>query len=159
MKPDFLTSSFVALRNKLHRCALSLLHNEDDALDALQDTYCRLRLKPEPQSDDEARYKLFAVLHNICIDQLRRNALLRNETIEENSASVEPSSADDPQRLQTLLMSGLTDIQRKIVAMVANEQMEYDQIARELNMTEGAVRTALCRARMKMRENYNILEK
>lgn len=159
MKPDFLTSSFVALRNRLHRCALGLLHNEDDALDALQDTYCRLREKSEPQSDDEARNKLFAVLHNICIDRLRRSALLRTELIEENSASVDPNPADDTATLQILLMKGLTDTQRRIVRMVADEQMEYDRIASRMGMTEGAVRTALSRARMKMRENYKKLEK
>lgn len=159
MKPDFLTSSFIALRYRLHRCAIAFLHNEEDALDAVQDAYCRLFEKDSPGSDSEARNKLFAVLHNICIDRLRRAALLRTESVEEDSASVEPSLGDDPRLLQELLMKGLGKVQRQIVSMVANEQLEYAEIAARLGMTEGAVRTALSRARVKMRENYINLEK
>ncbi len=159
MKPDFLTSSFLALRHKLHLSALSFLHNDEDARDALQDTYIRLLEKGPVSTDTEARNKLFAVLHNVCIDRLRRAATLRTEPVDETSATVEQPFGEDPARLQELITQGLSDIQRHIVALVANEQMEYDAIARRLGMTEGAVRTALSRARMKMRENYNKLQR
>ncbi|MDE6271492.1 MAG: hypothetical protein K2M31_00595 [Muribaculaceae bacterium] len=42
MKTDNLTSSFLALRDKLHRSALGFLKNDEDARDALQDTFCNL---------------------------------------------------------------------------------------------------------------------
>ena len=42
MKTDNLTSSFLALRVKLHRSALGFLKNDEDARDALQDTYFNL---------------------------------------------------------------------------------------------------------------------
>lgn len=72
MKTDNLTSTFMALRDKLHRSALRFLSNDEEARDALQDTYLRLWAKGPVESDAEARNKLFAVLRNICIDRLRR---------------------------------------------------------------------------------------
>ncbi len=72
MKPDNLTSTFMALRDKLHRSALRFLSNDEEARDALQDTYLRLWMKGSVESDAETRNKLFAVLRNICIDRLRR---------------------------------------------------------------------------------------
>ncbi|MDE5842287.1 MAG: sigma-70 family RNA polymerase sigma factor, partial [Muribaculaceae bacterium] len=42
MKKDNLTYSFVALRSKLHQSALTLLKNDEDAKDALQDAFFNL---------------------------------------------------------------------------------------------------------------------
>ena len=42
MKTDNLTYSFLALRDKLHRSALRFLKNDEDARDALQDTFFNL---------------------------------------------------------------------------------------------------------------------
>ncbi|MDE6578340.1 MAG: hypothetical protein K2J82_07595 [Muribaculaceae bacterium] len=39
MKTDQLTYSFLSLRDKLHRSALKILKNDEDAKDALQDTF------------------------------------------------------------------------------------------------------------------------
>ena len=71
MKKDNLTSSFMALRDKLHRSALGFLKNDEDARDALQDTFLNLWRRGSVESDAEARNKLFAVLRNVCIDRLR----------------------------------------------------------------------------------------
>ena len=43
METDVLTSSFMTLRDKLHRIALSYLESDEDARDALQDTWLKLR--------------------------------------------------------------------------------------------------------------------
>ena len=72
MKTDNLTSSFLALRDKLHRSALGFLKNDEDARDALQDTFFNLWRDGGAETESEARNKLFAVLRNICIDRLRR---------------------------------------------------------------------------------------
>ena len=68
MKTDNLTSSFLELRDKLHRSALGFLKNDEDARDALQDTFFNLWRNGGAETDTEARNKLFAVLRNVCID-------------------------------------------------------------------------------------------
>ena len=72
MKTDNLTSSFLELRDKLHRSALGFLKNDEDARDALQDTFFNLWRNGGAETDTEARNKLFAVLRNVCIDRLRK---------------------------------------------------------------------------------------
>lgn len=62
MKTDNLTSSFLALRDKLHRSALGFLKNDEDARDALQDTFFNLWRIGGAETENEARNKLFAVL-------------------------------------------------------------------------------------------------
>lgn len=81
MKTDNLTSSFLALRDKLHRSALRFLKNDEDARDALQDTFFNLWREGSIQTENEARNKLFVVLRNICIDRLRKpQTLLLDES-------------------------------------------------------------------------------
>ena len=64
MKKDVLTSSFFDIRSKMHRIAMRLLHNDEDAKDAVQDTFEKLWSKIKIKSEEEARYKLVHILHN-----------------------------------------------------------------------------------------------
>lgn len=57
MKKDVLTSSFLDIRSKMHRIAMRLLHNDEDAKDAVQDTFEKLWSKIKLKSGEEARYK------------------------------------------------------------------------------------------------------
>ena len=72
MKIDVLTSSFLGLRDKLHHIALNYLESDEDAKDALQDTWLKLRNKGEMETTSEARNKLVTVLRHVCIDRLRK---------------------------------------------------------------------------------------
>lgn len=76
MKTDNLTSSFLALRDKLHKSALRFLKNDEDARDALQDTFFNLWRNGTVETEAEALSKLFVVLRNICIDRLRKPQIL-----------------------------------------------------------------------------------
>lgn len=58
MEQDILTSTFMNLRNKLHRIALRYLQNDEDAKDVLQDTWLRLKLKNPVSDSDEAKINL-----------------------------------------------------------------------------------------------------
>ena len=72
MEIDMLTSSFLCLRDKLHHIALRYLGSDEDAKDALQDTWLKLRDKGEFETTIEAKNKLVTVLRNVCIDHLRK---------------------------------------------------------------------------------------
>lgn len=62
-------------------------------------------------------------------------------------------------RYESLLTTGLTDIQRQIYTLVTQEGMEYDAIASLLKMSVEAVRMNMSRARRRIIENYKRLEK
>lgn len=159
MNTDHLTSSFIALRGRLYRSALALLKDDEDASDALQDTFLNLWKSSEVQTDKEAASKLFFVLRNVCIDRLRRRRTVSIEAEHTVSMKVDPSSGEDIRHLESLLTAGLTDLQRKVYTMSVHRSMDYSDIADELEMTEGAVRAQMCRARKKISENYRILNK
>ena len=159
MKTDNLTSSFMALRDKLHRSALGFLKNDEDARDALQDTFFNLWRDGKVQTETEARNKLFAVLRNICIDKLRKPRTLRLDDANFDKLEINPQSYEDIGKYESLLTSGLTDIQRKIYSLVTHDGMEYEAIAVTLKMSVEAVRMNMSRARKKIRDNYNNLEK
>ncbi len=157
MKTDNLTSSFLALRDKLHRSALGFLKNDEDARDALQDTFFNLWRGGTVETEAEARNKLFTVLRNICIDRLRKPQTLHLD--ESNIERLEVYSYEDIGKYESLLTTGLTDMQRQIYCHVTHDGMEYEEIAETLNMSVEAVRMNMSRARKKIRVNYNHLNK
>lgn len=159
MKQDKLIYSFLSLRDKLHRSALGFLKNEEDAKDALQDTFLNLWKNGPFTSDLEAANKLFKVLRNICIDRLRKPMMISVNEYDPDSITVTPDFSEDMERFESLLYTGLTDIQLNIYTLVAKEGMEYADIASELNMTIEAVRMNMSRARKKIRENYQKLNR
>lgn len=159
MKNDNLTSSFLALRDKLHRSALGFLKNDEDARDALQDTFFNLWRDGGAETETEARNKLFAVLRNICIDRLRKPKTLRLDETDTDHLEVKAFSFEDMDKVESLLTTGLTSIQRRIYSLVTHDGMEYDAIAETLGMSVEAVRMNMSRARKKIRDNYKQLDR
>lgn len=159
MKQDNLTYSFLHLREKLHRSAMRFLRNDEDARDALQDTFFKLWQNGPVETDTEARNKLFTVLRNICIDRLRRPATVSITEAETDGMTVQPDFTEDMDRMESLLTAGLTDMQRHIYTLVARDGMEYEDIASALDMKVEAVRMNMSRARKKIKENYQKLNR
>lgn len=149
----------MALRDKLHRSALRFLKNDEDARDALQDTFFNLWRDGGAETKTEARNKLFAVLRNICIDRLRKPKTYPLDETDTDSLEVKAFSFEDMDKYESLLTSGLTDIQRHIYSLVTHDGMEYDAIAETLGMSVEAVRMNMSRARKKIRNNYQQLDR
>ena len=154
-----LTSSFIGLRDKLHHIALNYLESDEDAKDALQDTWLKLRSGSKIESTSEARNKLVTVLRHVCIDHLRKVKPIPIDTVRVRELNGYNMEEEDLKRLETLLQEGLTLQQREIFNLVTHEGMEYEQIAEKLSMTVEAVRMNMSRIRKKMRETYNKLNK
>lgn len=159
MEIDMLTSSFIGLRDKLHHIALNYLESDEDAKDALQDTWLKLRSGSKIESTSEARNKLVTVLRHVCIDHLRKAKPIPIDTVRVRELNGYNMEEEDLKRLETLLQEGLTLQQREIFNLVTHEGMEYEQIAEKLSMTVEAVRMNMSRIRKKIRETYNKLNK
>lgn len=149
----------MALRDKLHRSALGFLKNDEDARDALQDTFFNLWRDGGAETQTEARNKLFAVLRNICIDRLRKPKTFPLDETDTDSLEVKAFSFEDMDKYESLLTAGLTDVQRRIYSLVTHDGMEYDAIAETLGMSVEAVRMNMSRARKKIRNNYKQLDR
>ena len=142
------------------------LESDEDAKDALQDTWLKLRNGSKVETTSEARNKLVTVLRNVCIDRLRKAKPIPIDAVsvrELNGYNMEEDNGEyqlsELKHLETLLQEGLTPQQREIFNLVTHEGMEYEQIAEKLSMTVEAVRMNMSRIRKKMRETYNKLNR
>ena len=155
---DTFTATFLALREKLHRIALGMLLDDEDAKDALQDTYLRLHGRDDIVQVPPGGALLVAVLRNVCIDRLRRRRI-RNEAVEIHDNPVQETEIEDMKRFEQLIKNGLTPLQLRIYDLAVAREMNYDEIALELAMSVEAVRTNMSRARKRIRENLKLLNR
>ena len=157
MEIDVLTSSYFGLRDKLHHIALKYLGSDEDAKDALQDTWLKLRSKGEVETTIEARNKLVTVLRNVCIDHLRKaREIPIDVTVDIQAYRMDE---EDIGNLELLLQEGLTPLQKEIFNLVTHDGFDYDEIAKQLSMSVEAVRMNMSRTRKKIRENYKRLNR
>ena len=143
--------------NRLYRAALCILGDRQEAEDAVQDAFCRLWSAEPPGSTDEARYRMFAVLRNVCLNKLRRKRAQSGTELPE--VAVEPDNRLDSEGLREELLRHLTPLQRKVFSLSTDDDMEYEDIAEALDMSIEAVRMNMCRARRTLREQYKKMER
>ena len=155
---DLMTSSFMSLRDKLHRIAMRHLQNDEDAQDALQDTWLKLSDKGDVETSQEARNKLVTVLRNNCIDQLRKKHTVSIDTITSSDVPQCSIETEDIERLKHLLQQQLTPLQRQIFNLVTHDGCDYEQIAKRLSISVEAVRMNMSRLRKKIRETLKKLD-
>ena len=155
---DLMTSSFLGLRDKLHHIAMRYLQSDEEAQDALQDTWLRLSDKGAIATSQEARNKLVAVLRNICIDRLRKARTVSINSINSSDVPRYNMETEDIERFEQILQQQLTPLQRQIFNLVAHEGYDYEQIAKSMSMSVEAVRMNMSRMRKKIRETLKMLD-
>ena len=141
------------LLEKLHQVAFHFLKNEMDADDAVQDAVCNLWSDRVPASSEEARFRLYVIIRNVCLNKLKRKRYFL--PISECEKASDDNVLDETERIRSLLLASLTPLQIKIFQMATDYNLEYNVIAERLNMNIDDVRMNMSRARKKMRELYN----
>lgn len=137
-----------------------MLKDEMEADDAVQDAFCNLWATwaaDLPDTTDQARFKMFAVLKNVCINKLKRKRPDRG--LDNLEIAVDPVEHADNETLKEQLLKCLTPTQRRIFCLATFEDMEYEEIAETLDMNISAVRMNMCRARKLLRDRYKLLNK
>lgn len=152
MKSDFLTHSYLALREKLFRSALGFLKDEEDAKDAMQDVYVKLLSRNPVTSDAEACNKLFTALKNRCIDILKHRS--RNPLAYENTADpVDSPTYENIEEYECQLIANLSERQREVYRYIVQDGFEYEKVAELTGRSVEAVRTEISRIRKKIKSN------
>ena len=116
---------------------------------------------------------LFRIARNACVDELRRRQLVRWEPLEGTRrlsgetpvapAALLSSDSHDPER--EVLRSERADLVRRALRRLPNryrtcllmreaEGLSCEEIGNRLQLSSGAVRTTLCRARQRLRAEY-----
>ena len=156
MGTELLIDTFFRLQKKLHVVANQLLKDEMEAEDAVQDAFCNLWSAELPETSDEARFRLFAILKNVCLNKLKRKRTITG--IDSLDIAVESPIYTDVECLKKELIKHLTPSQREVFILSVYEEMEYEDIAEHLDISIEAVRMHMCRARKTVREQYKKLQ-
>lgn len=158
MDPRQLTSTFMAMRQRLLASARQILGNDDDAVDALQDAFVGLWSRAGSLSDEcHARGATVISVRNASIDLLRRRAVRQGD----GEASEMPDLSDPSdyscalfEEVDRLMATRLNPRDREILRLRDADEWPMEEIAERFGLTEANVRTILSRARRTIREEY-----
>jgi RNA polymerase sigma-70 factor, ECF subfamily len=144
----------------VYNYVLRMVGDADRAADIAQDTFIKAYRKLDTLTDaSSARSWIYRIATNTAIDSMRRNRHLVRMDSEDRPVD-QPDGGPGP---ETQVLSGLLDerISRALMRLKPNhrqclilsdvEDMSATQIGEVMEMSGGAVRVLLCRARGEMR--------
>ena len=155
---DRLFSEFSA---PIYNYALRMIGDPDRAADIAQDTFIKAYRKLHTLTDaSSTRSWIYRIATNTAIDEMRRRRNVVRMDDDDDRHVEQPDGGPGP---ETQVLSGLLDerIGRALLRLKPNhrqclilsdvEDMNAQQIGEVMEMTNGAVRVLLCRARAEMR--------
>jgi RNA polymerase sigma factor (sigma-70 family) len=145
----------------LRRYARSLLRHQEAADDLVQDCIERAISRWHQRRDDgDARTWLFTILHNLAMNQLKKNARrgvhVPMEDMDETLFSTAPNQ-EDHLRHQAVLdaLAQLADDHRSVLLLISVEDLSYTEAAAVLGVPIGTVMSRLSRARHQLTQILN----
>ena len=167
-------SSFEALilscKGKAYNIAFRFLRNEEDALDALQESFIKIYRNLE-KFNCESKFDtwVYRIVVNTCNDMLRKNkdkpfveSLYRSDDedeyqIEVPDAGPGPADALENKEDSAYILSCLERVggdHREVLILRDIKGFSYDEIADILQCSIGTVKSRISRARQRLKEIY-----
>jgi RNA polymerase sigma-70 factor, ECF subfamily len=139
------------------------LGDRDWAEEVAQETFVRALRQKEM---DNERAWLFAVATNLVRDEARKDSTRRKHLAllaeEERDSLMEPREATLERAQEAALARKAVDAlgeKDRLALLMREEGLDYNEIAEALQLSPGSVGTTLSRARRRLVENYEALEK
>ncbi len=154
--------TWLPLGAPLYRLAYSLLEDEAEAKDAVQDLFVKL-LDSGSRLDSVRNPKAYAVtlMRNLCIDRIRAAKKWQAERCgpDEVKAAFLPAESDAANSREKLrrvlaIIGGLPPRQREVVRMRIFEDRSYEEISAATGLSENNLRVLLSMARKNIRKKY-----
>lgn len=150
-------NSFITLieenKSNMYKVAYSILHNDADTADAIQDTILKSwRDISHLKHDKYFKTWLTRILINCCNNIIRKNS---RTVYVENYDGIEP--CDNPGFSETKLVdcfNELTDNYKLILTLYYVQGFSIKEIAKVLNMKVNTVKTRLARGREQIKKIY-----
>lgn len=145
----------------LRRYACGLLRDTSAADDLVQDCLERaIGRWHQRHPDGDARSWLFAILHNLAINRLRRQgrfpADIAVEDVREDSLSCPPTQEAGLHHRDLLdAIARLPTDQRAVLLLVGVEDLSYAEAARTLGIPIGTIMSRLSRGRERLRQELS----
>ncbi len=173
---DAVSALYEQTYSKVYYTVKSMIKNEDDVLDVLQDAYLKAftHLKSFEGGEKFLPW-VKQIAANTARDRLRRKtpALFGELTADETQTPAEERIPDErpaflpeasldaaeTQRLIREILDSLPDDQRAVVGMYYYEELSVREIAEALGVSESAVKSRLLYARRKIEARVRDLEK
>lgn len=141
-------------RNAL-KLAVSMLHNADEAHDAVQEAFMKL-WETESVIDNEAAYILRSV-RNSCLNRIAasdsRERMKRRLPLDEPEDGEESPISDD--KLKQAVATLLSPRESEIVGKIYSEGLSYKDAARQLGVSVAMVNKGVVNALKKLRKHLN----
>ncbi len=149
----------VSLREKLHRIALRMLRDENDAQDTVQEVMLKLWVMREQLSVYRSIEALAVQINkNICINKIKARKPSLDSAFEHMEASVKmpDQQLEEADSVETVskIIARLPEMQRLVIRLRDIEGYQLEEIAEIAGCEETAVRVNLSRARKKVREEF-----
>lgn len=154
---------FLPHYRRMYAVAITMLRDNDEASDAVQEAFTRLwEKRDELQNIDNAEAYCITVTKRICIDKMRSHQEQYCDYMEQTS--IMTNDADDirirlenQEKLKIVksLMNNLPEQQRTVLKLRAIGECSYEEIQSLTGLSDVNVRTLLSRARRRLKELYN----
>ncbi len=156
---DRITNAFTSLREQMLSLAERITGNRDDAADAVQDAFVKLwQQRGRYESTSHAQGAGMMTVRTTSIDLARRNNHRSDVPVEQAVDTVEDVTDNERslayQQVRLIIDNDLSANQRQIIDLREMQGLEFEDIAKRMNMTAANVRVELSRARRRVREIY-----
>ena len=150
MDKDFFVRQIDAHSGMLYRVAYSILRNDDDCKDALQETALKAWQKRSALKDERYfRTWIVRILINTCYDTQRKRR--RTVSIEE----IQEPACPPPDPSLAFALEALPEKLRLPLTLCYSEGMSYAEIARALHLPQATVRGRIHRAKEQLRKELD----
>ncbi len=161
MTTDEFKHMVIPVGNKLFHFARMLLKDENEAKDAVQETYLKLwKMKDELAEIQNLEAFAMRLTRNWCLDRMKAKKPIlvegyqgRYDMREDTSGPHQELENSDSVRCLMKLMGMLPEQQRIILQLRDVQGYEFAEIAGITGMSVNTIRVNLSRARSKIREN------
>lgn len=141
-----------AIRPMLLSVARSILGNDEEAEDVVQDALLRLwQLRDEPIRNVRGFARI--VVRNLCLSKVRRKQVLVDISHADIADEVEATNNEQIDRMMALV-DALPTMQQTVLRLRHMQDMTMADIASLIGTTEAAVRQSLSRARRNILEQF-----
>ena len=142
------------IRRSLHAVARKILISNEDAEDAVQELFVRTWKNGRTDASIEQRRAfLHTALRNICIDILRRRKpMVEFEPSEPSDSSDRVENRDTVEAIRMAARRRLSGTTLQVFELYSFHELDYDEIASQLNIRVDVARSYMCRARKALRD-------
>ncbi|MBO5666592.1 MAG: sigma-70 family RNA polymerase sigma factor [Firmicutes bacterium] len=155
-------------KTKAYNIALRYLHNEEDAMDALQESFIKIyRHLGSFKEGSKFDTWVYRIVVNTCNDMLRKNhgapveSIIRSDEEEEEYTLELPDPEPGPQESllrkeqAKLILEALEQLkpdQKEVIVLRDIQGFAYEEISEMLNCSIGTIKSRINRSRSRLRE-------